>query len=31
MKEIYDKFSIFSFGQIINKIQLIIFEVLCNV
>jgi hypothetical protein len=31
LKEIMNKFSIFSFGQIINKIQLIIFEILCNV
>jgi hypothetical protein len=26
-----NKFSIFSFGQIINKIQFSIFEILCNV
>jgi hypothetical protein len=26
-----NKVSIFSFGQVINKILLIIFEVLCNV
>jgi hypothetical protein len=26
-----NNFSIFSFGQIINKIQMIKFEVLCNV